>query len=113
MPFGLSGASGTFQREMNCALQSHSDYAQGYVDDVVIFLKIFEEHLKHITLVLDTLEKLGFSVRLEKCAFAAKKHKYLGCIIGGDKHGPDEERIKAIRKLVRPVTKKKEIQDRF
>ncbi|GFX79406.1 retrovirus-related Pol polyprotein from transposon opus [Trichonephila clavipes] len=44
MPFGLAGASGTFQREINRILKSHSEYAQAYMDDVVIFSKTFEEH---------------------------------------------------------------------
>ncbi|GFX27858.1 retrovirus-related Pol polyprotein from transposon 17.6 [Trichonephila clavipes] len=82
MPFGLAGASGTFQREMNRILKSHSEYAQAYMDDVVIFSKTFEEHLVHLELVFAELEKLGFSVRLDKCSFAAKRIKYLGHTIG-------------------------------
>ncbi|GFX83975.1 retrovirus-related Pol polyprotein from transposon 297 [Trichonephila clavipes] len=69
MPFGLAGTSGTFQREMNRILKSHSEYAQAYMDDV-IFSKTFEEHLVHLELVLAELEKLGFSVRLHKCSFS-------------------------------------------
>ncbi|GFU87252.1 retrovirus-related Pol polyprotein from transposon 297 [Trichonephila clavipes] len=65
MPFGLAGASGTFQREMNRILKSHSEYAQAYMDDVVIFSKTFEEHLVHLELVLTELEKLGFSVHCD------------------------------------------------
>ncbi|GFT15796.1 retrovirus-related Pol polyprotein from transposon 297, partial [Trichonephila clavipes] len=57
-PFGLAGASGTFQREMNRILKSHSEYAQAYMDDV-IFSKTFEEHLVHLELVLTELEKWG------------------------------------------------------
>ncbi|GFV63939.1 retrovirus-related Pol polyprotein from transposon opus [Trichonephila clavipes] len=106
MPFGLAGASGTFQREMNRILKSHSEYAQAYMDDVVIFSKTFEEHLVHLELVLAELEKLGFSVRLDKCSFAAKRIKYLGRTIGGGKHGPDEDKILAIKRLIRPTTKK-------
>ncbi|GFX37509.1 retrovirus-related Pol polyprotein from transposon 17.6 [Trichonephila clavipes] len=105
MPFGLAGASGTFQREMNRFLKSHSEYAQAYMDDV-IFSKTFEEHLVHLELVLTELEKLGFSVRLDKCSFAAKRIKYLGHTIGGGKHGPDEDKILAIKRVIRPTTKK-------
>ncbi|GFT85828.1 retrovirus-related Pol polyprotein from transposon opus [Trichonephila clavipes] len=65
MPFGLAGASGTFQREMNRILKSHSEYAQAYMDDVVIFSKTFEEHLVHLELVLTELEKPGFSVHCD------------------------------------------------
>ncbi|GFX95427.1 retrovirus-related Pol polyprotein from transposon opus [Trichonephila clavipes] len=106
MPFGLAGASGTFQREMNRILKSHSEYAQAYMDDVVIFSKTFEEHLVHLELVLAELEKLGISVRLDKCSFAAKRIKYLGHTIGGGKHGPDEDKILAIKRLIRPTPKK-------
>ncbi|GFV78046.1 retrovirus-related Pol polyprotein from transposon opus [Trichonephila clavipes] len=106
VPFGLAGASGTFQREMNRILKSHSEYAQAYMHDVVIFSKTFEEHLVHLELVLAELEKLGFSVRLDKCSFAAKRIKYLGHTIGGGKHGPDEDKILAIKRLLRLTTKK-------
>ncbi|GBL84653.1 Retrovirus-related Pol polyprotein from transposon 297 [Araneus ventricosus] len=86
MPFCLAGASGTFQREMNCALKSHSEYAQVYMDDLVIFSKTFEEHLTYLRLILTKLDKLGFSVRLEKCTFTAEKMKDL-------KHVTVEENI--------------------
>ncbi|GFT09019.1 retrovirus-related Pol polyprotein from transposon 297 [Trichonephila clavipes] len=110
MPFGLAGASGTFhcilKFRMNRILKFHSEYAQAYMDDVVIFSKTFEEHLVHLDLVLAELEKLGFSVRLDKCSFVAKRIKYLGHTIGGGKHGPDEDKILAIKKLIKPTTKK-------
>ncbi|XP_055936891.1 uncharacterized protein LOC129966488 [Argiope bruennichi] len=106
MPFGLAGASGTFQREMNRALKSHSEYAQAYMDDVVIYSRSFKEHLFHLKLILTELDELGFSVRLDKCTFATKQIKYLGHIIGGGRHGPDKDKILAIQKLATPTTKK-------
>ncbi|XP_055944323.1 uncharacterized protein LOC129975294 [Argiope bruennichi] len=106
MPFGLAGASGTFQREMNRALKSHSEYAQAYMDDVVIYSRSFKEHLFHLKLILTELDELGFSVRLDKCTFATKQIKYLGHIIGGGRHGPDKDKILAIQKLTRPTSKK-------
>ncbi|GFU84636.1 retrovirus-related Pol polyprotein from transposon 17.6 [Trichonephila clavipes] len=105
MPFALAGASGTFQREMNRILKSHSEYAQAYMDDV-IFSKTFEEHLVHLELVLTELEKLGFSVRLDKCSFAAKRIKNFGSHNRGGTHGPNEDKILAIKGLIRPTTKK-------
>ncbi|GBM06093.1 hypothetical protein AVEN_49466-1 [Araneus ventricosus] len=76
------------------------------MDDVVIFSKSFEEHLVHLKLILTELDKLGFSVRLDKCTFAAERIKYLGHVIGGGKHGPDEDKILAIQKLARPTIKR-------
>ncbi|GFU31178.1 retrovirus-related Pol polyprotein from transposon 297 [Nephila pilipes] len=93
MLFGLAGASGTFQREMNRVLKPHSEYAQAYMDDVVILSKTFKEHLVHLKSVISELEKLGLSVRLDKCSFAAKRIKYLGHVIGKGKHGAKVEII--------------------
>ncbi|XP_035218477.1 uncharacterized protein LOC118191743 [Stegodyphus dumicola] len=106
MPFGLAGASGTFQREMNKVLFRYSDFAQAYIDDIIIFSNTFEEHLKHLETILKILEQLKFSVRLSKCDFAAKEIDYLGHKIGNGKHGPDPSKIAAIKVLERPTNKK-------
>lgn len=106
MPFGLAGASGTFQKSMNSVLRNHSRYAQAYIDDIVVFSKTWEEHLSHLHEVLVDLEKLGFSVRLKKCTFAAKEITFLGHKLGNGKHAPDDEKILAIKQLKRPTTKK-------
>ena len=106
MPFGLSGASGTFQRVMDYVLRKHSDYAHSYIDDIIIFSESWEQHLKHLNLVLSDLEMLGFSVKLKKCSFASSEIKFLGHKIGGGKHSPDNDKVLAIKQLKRPVTKK-------
>ena len=62
MPFGLAGASGTFQRMMNEVLRDYYQYAQAYIDDNVVFSKTWEDHLNHLHKVLFDLERLRFSV---------------------------------------------------
>ena len=97
MPFRLAGASGTFQSMMNEVLQDHFQYAQAYIDDIVVFFKTWEDHLSHQHKVLFDLEKLGFSVRLKKCTFAAKEITFLGHKLGNSKYVPTEEKILAIK----------------
>ncbi|GBM35182.1 Transposon Ty3-I Gag-Pol polyprotein [Araneus ventricosus] len=92
MPFGLSGASGRFQKIMNNVLRSHSTYAQAYIDDIIVYSKTWDEHLIHMRNVLQELENAGFSVKLRKCAFTAKELQFLGHKIDGGKHAPDEEK---------------------
>ncbi|GBN92536.1 Transposon Ty3-G Gag-Pol polyprotein [Araneus ventricosus] len=92
MPFGLSGASGTFQKIMNNVLRSHSSYAQAYIDDIIVHSKTWDEHLIHLRNVLQELENEGFSVKLRKCTFAAKELQFSGHKIGGGKHAPGEEK---------------------
>ncbi|GBN96524.1 Transposon Ty3-G Gag-Pol polyprotein [Araneus ventricosus] len=106
MPFGLSGASGTFQKIMNNVLRSHSSYAQAYIDDIIVYSKTWDEHLIHLGNILQEWENTGFSVKLRKCTFAAKELQFLGHKIGGGKHAPDEVKIAAIKRLERPKTKR-------
>ncbi|GBN13763.1 Retrovirus-related Pol polyprotein from transposon opus [Araneus ventricosus] len=106
MLFGLSGASGTFQKIMNNVLRGHSSYAQAYIDDIIVYSKTWDEHLIHLRNVLQELENAGFSVKLRKSTFTAKGLQFLGHKIGGGKHAPDEETIAAIKRLKRPKTKK-------
>ena len=53
MPFGLCNAPATFQRTMDKVLKGIKDlFVMVYLDDVIIYSKTFNEHLKHIEEVL-------------------------------------------------------------
>ena len=52
-----------------------------YLDDIIIFSKMAEEHLDHIRQVFKTLWDTHLSVKLSKCHFFAKEIKYLGHIL--------------------------------
>lgn len=57
MPFGLTNAPATFQRMMNEILRDFVDQcAMVYLDDVIIFSKTKEEHIKN---VLDIVRELN------------------------------------------------------
>ena len=56
MPFGLTNAPTTFQTIMNSILQPFLDkFVVVYLDDIVIFLDLDEEHKEHLALVLEKL----------------------------------------------------------
>ncbi|GFW21397.1 retrovirus-related Pol polyprotein from transposon 297 [Trichonephila clavipes] len=106
LPFRLRNAAATYQRAMFKVVQTISDFACAYIDDLVIFSDTWEEHLNHLEEVFKRLEHFNFSVNLGKFEFARQKVKYLGHIIGSGRHSPDKERIKAIQNLQAPTTKK-------
>ena len=58
MPFGLTNAPGVFQRLMQQVLQGLNptdgpSFVSVYIDDVLIFSRSLEDHLRHIGQVLD------------------------------------------------------------
>ena len=52
-----------------------------YLNDILIFLNNKEEYMKHIIIVLKTLKKIKFWIKLEKYTFYINKVKYLRFII--------------------------------
>jgi len=53
-----------------------------YLDDIVIFSNMWQEHLTHVTQVLETLRKNKVISNLQKCEFYKTSFQYLGHIIG-------------------------------
>ena len=62
MPFGLRNTPSTFQRTMQTVLRGQEPHSSPYIDDVVIFSNTWEEHLKHIDLVLQAVSKNGLTI---------------------------------------------------
>ena len=54
VPFGLAQAPAYFQRLINEVLTG-LDFAMGYLDDIIIFSKTEEEHLRHLEIIFERL----------------------------------------------------------
>ena len=81
MPFGLTNAPAVFQRLMGRVLKevdSKRQFVSVYLDDVLIFSKTIEEHLRHLRLVLSRLREVGLKLNPKKCHFMCDQVTYLG-----------------------------------
>jgi hypothetical protein len=79
MPFGLCNAPATFHRMMNYILRDFlHKFINVYLNDVCIYSRTLEEHLKHMRLVLQRFKKEGLKFRLKKCFFGLQEMEYLG-----------------------------------
>ena len=79
MPFGVTNAPATFQLLMNKVFARELDaFILVYLDNILIFSKMKEEHLEHIRITLERLRYAKIYARLHKCKFYKDKVEYLG-----------------------------------
>jgi hypothetical protein len=82
MPFGVTGGPGTFQSAMNTTLKPLLRICVlVFLDDILIYSSSFQDHLEHIEVVLNLLDKDGWKVKPSKCTFAKRSIAYLGHVI--------------------------------
>lgn len=106
MPMGLTNACATFQRVMNHALEGLDEICCAYLDDIIIFSEDVESHLKHVELIIDRLRKNNLKIKLSKCKFARRRIEYLSHIIENGTITPNNLKIQAVSKALRPKTVK-------
>ena len=82
MPFGLTNAPATFQREMNrILLPLIGKCLFVYLDDIVIYSRTLDEHLKHLKLAFEIFSKYNLSLNLQKCKFFQESVEVLGHVL--------------------------------
>lgn len=108
-PFFLSNSRETFQRAMGVAFTSKvNKFVVIYLDDITVFSKSAQKHLKHLIKFFGRCTKFGIPLNPKKTLFAIKEGKLLGHI---SKEGVviDPKCVSTIETLTLPRSKK-EIQ---
>lgn len=105
LPFGLLNAPYFFSKLMAQILEGCEEFAVPYLDDVAIFSDSWEDHLKHLGVVLQRIEGAKLTIKPSKCRFAQNCTKYLGHIVGGGMRSPAEAKIKAVVDFPTPTNK--------
>ena len=78
MPFGLCNALPTFQRLMqNCLGELNLTYCLIYLDDLIVFSKMPEEHLWRMSVVFDHICEHGLKLKPYKCDVFKSEINYL------------------------------------
>jgi hypothetical protein len=85
MPFGLTNAPATFQALMNKFFAPYLwKFLLVFFDYILVYSKSLEDHVSHLTTVLQLLRSNNMKAKQSKCAFEVDKVEYLGHIISGD-----------------------------
>ena len=70
MAFGLCNTLVTFQRLMQNTLgELNLMYCVIYLDDVIVFGHMEEEHLEHLRVVFERFQEFNLKLKLSKCSF--------------------------------------------
>lgn len=97
MPFGLANAPSVFQAFINETLQDILDiFTSAFVDDILIFSKTLEEHIRHVNEVLRRLKANKLFVKLEKCLFHQSSVPFLGHVISANGISMDPAKLSGI-----------------
>jgi len=67
-----------------------------YLNDIIIYLDLKEEHEKHVKWVLEKLYKENISVVIKKCEFHTKKTDFVEFIIKPGQINIDPKKIEVI-----------------
>ena len=97
MPFGLTNAPATFQLCMNRIFNKQlCKYLLVFLDDLLIYSRMWEEHLKHLNEVLSIMEEQSLFTKKSKCEFEMMDILYLGHVDSQYGVQVHQEKIQAI-----------------
>ena len=106
VPFGLAQAPAYFQQLISMVLQDCRDFVMAYLDDIIIFSRTPEEHLKHIEIIFQKLKAAGLKLKESKCDFFKSEIYYFGHLISDKGIQPLLEKLDTIRNMPHPRTPK-------
>jgi hypothetical protein len=107
MTFGLKNVGTTYQRAMNLIFHDLLGVmVEVYIDDVVVKLAGFDEHLADLRVAFDRMRRYGLKMKPFKCAFGVLVGRFLGFIVHKNGIQVDPRKIESISKLAEPTCKR-------
>ena len=97
MPFGLCNAPPTFQRLMqNCLGKLNLTHCLIYLDDMIVFSEMPEEHLQRMHVVFDCLREHGLKLKLSRCNVFMSQINYLAHHVSKEGVRPSKKNLESI-----------------
>ena len=105
MPFGLCNAPAMFQHLMQNTLgELNLTYCVIYLDDVIVFSRMEEEHLEWLHVVLERFCKFNLKLKPLKCSFFQSGIMYLAHHVLWRGILPSQENVWAVQEFPMPET---------
>ena len=79
---GLANAPSQFARIMELVMSGLTyDICLMYLDDILVFLRTFDEHLERLATVFDRLDRYSLKLKPSKCSLFQHKVSFLGHVV--------------------------------
>jgi hypothetical protein len=105
MSFGLTNAPAYFMYLMNKIIREYLDkFVVVFIDDILVFSKMEEEHEKHLRLVLEKVRSNKLYAKFSKCEFWLTKVAFLGHVISAGGVSVDLSKVKDVLNWMPPTT---------
>ena len=104
MPFGLTNAPAAFMDLMNRVFKEFLDkFVIVFIDDILVYSRTKEEHVAHLTQVLEVLKVKQLYAKFKKCEFWLDRVVFLGHVISGAGISVDPSKVEAINNWMQPT----------
>jgi len=98
MSFGLKNAIGMFSKTMVEVFKDWTNqFLKVFVDDFNIQNHTWEEHLKHLKVVLTQLQEVNLKLNLGKCSFGAQQIVFLRHVVTRQGSYPDPKKVHVVK----------------
>jgi hypothetical protein len=104
MSFGLTNVPAYFMYLMNKVFMEHLDkFVVVFINDILIFSKMEEEHEKHLRMVLEKLRSNQLHAKFSKCEFWLTKVFFLGHVISAEGISVDPSKVNDVLNWMPPM----------
>ena len=105
-PFGASNSAPLFAKAMQSILAPYRAFCCSYLDDICIFSKDEESHLRHLDIIFSALREAKLYLGLKKCTFMTRQLKFLGWLVSPQGITADPEKLSAVQRWQYPKNSK-------
>ncbi|XP_063235073.1 uncharacterized protein LOC134537785 [Bacillus rossius redtenbacheri] len=107
MPFGLKCAPATFQSMMTRVLEGYiGRFTLAYLDDVIVYSESWEDHCRHLALVMERLATNHLTANPAKCHLGTTEVEFLGHVVNAEGNWPQIGHLRQIAMAEVPRTRK-------
>lgn len=98
MPSGLKNSSKVCHQTFWKILLRYDleSFAQNYIDNVVVFSKTYDDHIRHLSTVLRAFQEENIKLASDECQILRKSINFLGFLISENQIEPNPKKVAAI-----------------